>query len=228
MPTIRAASTPKILTVKFDGPHPAYSETRDVLADCKNRKEGGIYFWAIRVGDSFRITHIGQTGTSFYQRMKEHIINTLGGNYRISDTEALARGDSKILWDGLWREGVPLVLSGHTHAGQITVARLHEIAIGKVGGHKYVHGLYGTRSVGEEATGAVYVGAGVGAAVMPLRLGARARREVTVFELGANAAPDEADHAEQPSLAGRKPSDDLTAKRHQRVLKLKAKRESNP
>lgn len=130
--------------------------------------------------------------------------------------------------DGLWREGVPLVLSGHTHAGQITVARLHEIAIGKVGGHKYVHGLYGTRTVGEEATGAVYVGAGVGAAVMPLRLGARARREVTVFELGANAAPDEADHSEQPSLPGRKPSEDLTAKRHQRVLKLKAKRESNP
>ena len=118
MPTTRPASTPKILTVKFDGPHPAYSETRDVLADCKNRKEGGIYFWAIRVGDSFRITHIGQTGTSFYQRMKEHIINTLGGNYRISDTEALARGDSKILWDGLWREGrrecLPEFLSNST------------------------------------------------------------------------------------------------------------------
>ena len=118
MSTTRAASTPKILTVKFDGPHPAYSEMRDVLADCKNRKEGGIYFWAIRVGDSFRITHIGQTGTSFYQRMKEHIINTLGGNYRISDTEALARGDSKILWDGLWREGrrecLPEFLSNST------------------------------------------------------------------------------------------------------------------
>ncbi len=106
MPTTRAASsTPKILTVKFDGPHPAFSETRDVLADCKSRKAGGIYFWAIRVGDSFRITHIGQTGTSFYHRMKEHIINTLGGNYRISDSEALAKGESNVLWDGLWREG---------------------------------------------------------------------------------------------------------------------------
>ncbi|HSN97167.1 MAG TPA: metallophosphoesterase, partial [Candidatus Nanopelagicales bacterium] len=26
--------------------------------------------------------------------------------------------------DGLWRHGVPLVLSGHTHAGQVTLARL--------------------------------------------------------------------------------------------------------
>jgi len=96
---------PKILTIRFDGPHPAYSETNDVLADCKHRKAGGIYFWAIKVGDSFRLTHISQTGTSFYQRMKEHIINTLGGNYRISDADALARGEMKILWDGLWREG---------------------------------------------------------------------------------------------------------------------------
>jgi hypothetical protein len=106
MATTRAVtSTPKILTVKFDGPHTAYSETQDVLADTKNRKAGGVYLWAIRVGEAYRITHIGQTGTSFYQRMKEHIINTLGGNYRISDSEALAKGESKVLWDGLWREG---------------------------------------------------------------------------------------------------------------------------
>ena len=33
--------------------------------------------------------------------------------------------------DGLWRHGVPLVLSGHTHAGQVTLARLHEFAVGR-------------------------------------------------------------------------------------------------
>ena len=47
--------------------------------------------------------------------------------------------------EALWQAGVPLVLSGHTHAGQLTVARLHEVAIGRLVGHKYVHGLYGTR-----------------------------------------------------------------------------------
>jgi hypothetical protein len=106
MPTKRATTVaPKILTIHFDGPYPAYSETKDVLADCKHRKAGGVYFWAIKVNDSFRITHIGQTGTSFYQRMKEHIINTLGGNYRISDPDLLGRGEVKPLWNGLWREG---------------------------------------------------------------------------------------------------------------------------
>src|SRR3569623_683973 len=47
--------------------------------------------------------------------------------------------------DGLWKRGIPLVLSGHTHGGQVTVARLHELSLGKIGGHKYLHGLYGSR-----------------------------------------------------------------------------------
>ena len=47
--------------------------------------------------------------------------------------------------DGLWPYGIPLVLSGHTHGGQVTLARLHELAVGIVAGHRYVHGLYGSR-----------------------------------------------------------------------------------
>src|SRR5678809_1199235 len=86
--------------------------------------------------------------------------------------------------DGLWRHGVPLVLSGHTHAGQVTLARLHEFAVGKLAGHRYVHGLYGSRRAHPELAGAVYVGAGIGAAVVPLRLGERGQREVALFELG--------------------------------------------
>ncbi len=66
--------------------------------------------------------------------------------------------------DGLWRHDVPLVLSGHTHGGQVTFARLHELAVGRIAGHKYVHGLYGSRAARDPALpqphGAVYVGAG--------------------------------------------------------------------
>src|SRR5438477_143442 len=36
--------------------------------------------------------------------------------------------------DGLWRYGVPLVLSGHTHGGQVTVAKLHEFVAGRIAG----------------------------------------------------------------------------------------------
>ena len=124
--------------------------------------------------------------------------------------------------DALWNAGIPLVLSGHTHAGQVTLARLHELWLGRVAGHRYVHGLYGTREAGR---GAVYVGAGVGAAVMPLRLGERARREVTIFDLGQEPGSFDEHHPEQPPLPGRAPSERTRAKRAAAVMKKREKRE---
>jgi predicted MPP superfamily phosphohydrolase len=128
--------------------------------------------------------------------------------------------------DGLWRHHVPLVLSGHTHAGQVTFARLHEIALGRIAGHRYVHGLYGTRlHKGEPGEhGAVYVGAGIGAAVMPLRIGERGKREVTMFELGHAPGSFEEHHNEQPALPGRKPSPKVMEKRALQVLRKRERR----
>jgi len=127
--------------------------------------------------------------------------------------------------DWLWHHGVPLVLAGHTHAGQVTLARLHEIAVGKIAGHKYVHGLYGDRGPREEdPRGAVYVGAGIGAAVIPFRLGDRGRREVALFELGLGLGSIEEHHEEQPPLPGRKPSPALIQKRKGAVIRKAAKR----
>jgi predicted MPP superfamily phosphohydrolase len=126
--------------------------------------------------------------------------------------------------DGLWAHGVPLVLAGHTHGGQVTLARMHEITLGRLVGHRYVHGLYGRRrACGDgDPTGAVYVSAGIGAAVMPLRLGERGTRELAIFELGAQVAPFDEHHQEQQPLTGRKPSPQLTLKRqlavHRRML----------
>lgn len=129
--------------------------------------------------------------------------------------------------DRLWSKRVPLVLSGHTHAGQITVARLHELSIGRVAGHRYVHGLYGSRR-SDEPHGAVYVGAGVGAAVMPLRIGERARRELTLFDLGHEPGSFDEHHEEQEPLRGRKPSEKVRQKRelavHRKAWKRARKR----
>ena len=123
--------------------------------------------------------------------------------------------------DKLWGLGVPLVLSGHTHGGQITLASLHELALGRLGGHKYVHGLYGDRTNG----GALYVGAGIGASVMPLRVGDRGRREVALFELGQSPGAFDEHHEEQEALPGRKPSDATMAKRFAKVEAKRLKRE---
>ncbi|HEY0709673.1 MAG TPA: metallophosphoesterase [Polyangia bacterium] len=146
--------------------------------------------------------------------------------------------------DGLWRHNVPLVLAGHTHGGQVTFARLHEIALGRLAGHRYVHGLYGSRTApapdangdsgdhkgdGHKAgkgkpAGAVYVGAGIGAAVIPLRLGERGKREVTIFELGQAPGSFAEHHAEQEALLGRKPSPAVTERRAAAVVRKKDKR----
>lgn len=122
--------------------------------------------------------------------------------------------------DALWAAGVPLVLSGHTHAGQVTVARLHELAIGRLAGHRYVHGLYGERDghAGRAPEGAVYVGAGIGAAVMPLRFGERARREVAVFDLGHAPGAFDEHHREQLPLEGRSPSRRTKERRAKAVI----------
>ncbi len=125
--------------------------------------------------------------------------------------------------DGLWRGDVPLVLSGHTHAGQVTLAGLHELMVGRVVGHKYVHGLYGDREA-DAPKGSVYVGAGVGAAVVPLRMGKRARREVTIFELGVPLGSFDEDHPPQKPLPGRAPSERTRARRVASVVKKRARR----
>jgi predicted MPP superfamily phosphohydrolase len=132
--------------------------------------------------------------------------------------------------DGLWRQGVPLVLSGHTHGGQVTLARLHELSVGMIGGHKYVHGLYGSRDrprnrEGHQVLGAVYVGAGIGASVVPLRLGERGRREVTIFELGCQPGDFVEHHAEQEPLRGRKPTQEMIARRAAVVMRKRLRRE---
>jgi len=51
------------------------------------------------------LTYVGETGTSFGQRMKEHIIQTIGGDYRISDPKRLCQCEDVIIWNGLWRKG---------------------------------------------------------------------------------------------------------------------------
>ncbi len=126
--------------------------------------------------------------------------------------------------DALWAGGVPLVLSGHTHAGQVTLAGLNELMIGKVAGHRYVHGLYGRRDA-PEPLGAVYVGAGVGSGVFPVRIGERSRREVAFFELGQVPGSIEEHHGEQAPLRGRAPSAWLKRRRAMSVVKKRMRRE---
>jgi predicted MPP superfamily phosphohydrolase len=72
--------------------------------------------------------------------------------------------------------GAPLVLSGHTHAGQIDVPYATR-AIAKITGNPYLQGFY---RVGPKTE--VYVNAGVGHSLIGLRAG-RTSPEIAVFDL---------------------------------------------
>jgi hypothetical protein len=139
------------------------------------------------------------------------------------DLPALAMSHIAEEADFLWTHGIPLVLSGHTHGGQITLARLQEITVGKIGGHKYVHGLYGSRQANGNA-GAVYVGAGIGAAVMPIRIGERGKREVTIFELGVAPGGFNEPHEEQRPSRGRAVSSAKLQRRMAKVVRNRDRR----
>ena len=66
--------------------------------------ECGIYLWAIPYHrGGYLVSYVGETGVSFWQRTKEHLIQTMGGNYRISDPNRLVEGEAKTVWNGLWR-----------------------------------------------------------------------------------------------------------------------------
>ena len=60
---------------------------------------------------------------------------------------------------------------------------------------------------------------------MPLRIGDRGKREVTIFELGAEPGAFAEHHSEQEPLTGRKPSKALMARRAAAVVQKRLSRE---
>ncbi len=73
--------------------------------------------------------------------------------------------------------GGRLVLSGHTHGGQIYLPLLTR-AIGRMGGNRYMAGWY---DITEKTR--LYVNAGIGSGAVGIRVGRNAIPEVAVFDL---------------------------------------------
>jgi hypothetical protein len=106
----------------FYGPYALCSDERDVLADCPHASATGLYLWAVPTMDhGLVVDYVGETSTSFYQRTKEHVIQTLGGNYLLLDPDAAIRGRREVVWPGLWRTGTRDQLPRY-------LARLDELA----------------------------------------------------------------------------------------------------
>ena len=94
------------IVVEFDSPFGLASRTFPLLFEQPIAAKRGIYLWTIpfRPG-GFLVSYIGETSASFGRRLMDHVVNTMGGNYRICDADLLPDGQVKVLWNGLWRPG---------------------------------------------------------------------------------------------------------------------------
>lgn len=105
------SSAPKATTVKdrvlnFEGPFGLMRNSKSFLFDQAKAKEPGIYLWTVPYcRGGYLVSYIGETSASFGQRLKDHLVQTVGGNYRICDPDSLTRGEPEVLWNGLWRKG---------------------------------------------------------------------------------------------------------------------------
>ena len=94
------------LSLRFKGPFVLAGSDAPLIFSDSVAQEAGIYLWAVPyVGGGLVVTYVGETHSAFGQRMKEHAIQTLGGNYRVSDPDLLRQGVDRVLWNGLWRSG---------------------------------------------------------------------------------------------------------------------------
>ncbi len=94
------------LDLKFVGPLQVFEYNDNFFLSHSVAKLPGIYFAAVLSNSGeWLVSYIGETSRSMGIRIKEHIIQLAGGNYRICDPAELRRGREVVLWNGLWRKG---------------------------------------------------------------------------------------------------------------------------
>ena len=94
-------------------------------------------------------------------------------------TRALVLSHFPTTAESIATTGAPLVLSGHTHAGQIDVPHVTRL-LARLAGNPYLHGFYRLDRTD------LYVSAGIGHSLHGLRAG-RTCPEIAVFELDPEA-----------------------------------------
>lgn len=72
------------------------------LFTAPERKQAGIYLWAVPYSGSSLVCWVGYTSRPFEKRFQEHTRSYLAGTYTILDHEALLAGRRVEWWHGMW------------------------------------------------------------------------------------------------------------------------------
>jgi hypothetical protein len=91
------------LKIEFTGPF-SWEGAPDApsIQQAAESHEPGIYIETVSRPDGHLVYYVGETGTTFLQRMKEHYRSRFNAEYRIYAAEEFARGEKVVLWPGIW------------------------------------------------------------------------------------------------------------------------------
>lgn len=92
------------MLLTFQGPY-KFMMGKNYLFNTEFLSSEGIYLWTIKdeKHNLNYVHYIGET-TAVFKRLKEHLINITGLNYRIIDAQLAKIGIENIIWNGLWRD----------------------------------------------------------------------------------------------------------------------------
>lgn len=89
--------------IEFVGPFSWLGETNaPSLFDEDISKKSGIYLWTIETQEGFLVYYVGETGRTFSERMKEHLMGHLAGFYHLNDPDEFQKGKRVPLWPGIF------------------------------------------------------------------------------------------------------------------------------
>jgi hypothetical protein len=99
------------VSLEFSGPFSwLSSDPGTSIFEAPIARMAGIYLWTVDTQDGHLIYDVGETGTEFRQRLRQHLCQQLAGMYHMYDPERFAVGQTYALWRGMYGNDLKPVL----------------------------------------------------------------------------------------------------------------------
>lgn len=89
--------------VNWHGPYSLIGKDAESVFTCLMSAEKGVYLFTIPFEGKYLVYYVGETGSSFANRLLQHVQSYLNGFYRVFDPEAFEKGEKILIWGGMWK-----------------------------------------------------------------------------------------------------------------------------